>query len=107
MTFAGPHARRTDPLTSHEAAESIDVTAQGFKVLRQYSWRDLLDYDAYRLAGFPQYACNGQRCSDLRHAGFIERTGERAQTPTGRFGYICRITPAGREYLRDKELDYL
>jgi hypothetical protein len=43
----------------------------------------------------------------LRHAGYIERTGKRGLTPTGRAGYVCRITPAGLAYLRIKEVDFL
>ena len=107
MSFSYPHARRSDPPTSREAVDSINVTAQAVTVLFQYRKRDLIDYDAYRLAGFPEYARNGQRCSDLRHAGYIERTGKRGLTPTGRAGYVCRITPAGLAYLRLKEVDFL
>ena len=104
MSFSYPHARRSDPPTSHEAVESINVTAQAHTVLLQYRGRDLIDYDAYRLAGFPEYARNGQRCSDLRHAGYIERTGKRGLTPTGRSGYVCRITSTGLNYLRVQAL---
>lgn len=108
MSFGYPHARTSDPPTSHEAVESLDVTAQALRILHEYRrGRDLLDYDAYRLAGFPPHARDGQRCSDLRHAGYIERTGGRAMTPSGRSGYLCRITPAGLGYLRIKELEAL
>jgi hypothetical protein len=98
--FSYAHARASDPATSHEAAESIDITKQAKLILRSY--RDgsaLLDVDAYRRAGFPPHACDGQRCSDLRTAGFIERTGARAQTPSGKSGYLCRITARGLAYL--------
>jgi hypothetical protein len=98
--FNIPHARATDPDTSHEAAAAINVTAQALRILRSYEDGDaLLDHDAYRLAGFPPNARDGQRCSDLRNANFIERTGERATTPSGRRGYLCRITAAGHDYL--------
>jgi hypothetical protein len=99
--FRAPsHARRSDPSTSHEAAASINISYQALRILRSYKdGQALLDYEAYRLAGFPPNARDGQRCSDLRHAEFIERTGERALTPSGKSGYLCRITKAGLEYL--------
>jgi hypothetical protein len=96
----GYHARRSDPDTSHEAAASIDVTQQARRILRSYrDGQAILDIDAYRRAGFPPHACDGQRCSDLRQLGMIERTGERGTTPSGKSGYLCRITRAGLAYL--------
>jgi hypothetical protein len=95
-----PHARRSDPDTSHEAVASINITEQALIILRSYGdGRPLLDIDAYRRAGFPPHACDGQRCSDLRRAGFIKRTGERATTPSGKSGYLCQITQSGLVYL--------
>lgn len=100
FTHAHTHARSRDPATSHEAAASVDITAQALRVLRAYLCdRPLLDHDAYRLAGFTENRFCHQRCSDLRQAGYIERTGERGRTPSGKSGYLCRITPAGRKYL--------
>lgn len=97
--FSYAHVRAGDPVTSHEAVPT-NITAQALCILRAYLCdRALLDYDAYCLAGFPPNARDGQRCSDLRQAGFIKRTGARAQTPSGKSGYLCRITPAGRNYL--------
>lgn len=96
--FSYAHARAGDPSTSHEAVPA-DITTQATGVLRVYaSGRPLLDHDAYRLAGFPPNV-SARRCSDLRTAGLIERTGERGTTPSGKSGYLCRITPAGRNYL--------
>ncbi len=98
--FDYPHARASDPATSHEAIERINITAQALCILQAYQCDEpLLDYDAYRLAGFPPNARDGQRCSDLRQAEFIERTGKRAQTPSGKSGHLCRITTSGRNYL--------
>jgi hypothetical protein len=98
--FSSRHARASDPATSHESAASVSASAQGLRVLRSYLCdRALLDHDAYRLAGFTENRFCHQRCSDLRDAKFIERTGERGRTPSGKSGYLCRITPAGRKYL--------
>jgi hypothetical protein len=95
------HARSTDPDTSH-AAVPTNLTAQALKVLSSYyfSVEPLLDYDAYRMAGFGPNARDGQRCSDLRRTGMIERTGQKARTPSNKWGYLCVITRAGISYFR-------
>jgi hypothetical protein len=69
-------------------------------VLRSYKHHiPLIDHDAYSLAGFPGGRTSHQRCSDLRDAGLIERTGERGTTPSGKGAYKCAITAKGMEYL--------
>jgi hypothetical protein len=104
MSFNYPHARASDPATSHEAVP-INITEQAFLILLAYSRsRPLLDHDAYRMAGFGPNARDGQRCSDLRRAGLIERTGKRALTPSGKPGHLCRITVAGHNYLKNANL---
>jgi hypothetical protein len=99
-----PHARNTDPDTSHEAVPSARViSAQMLLVLRVYAEAGneaITDHEAYHRAGLV-VEMNGarQRCTDLRHAGFIERTGDRGRTPSGKTGYLCSITQAGRDHL--------
>ena len=80
---------------------SIDITAQALRVLRAYHETDraLLDHDAYRLVGLGVNRLCHQRCSDLRTKGLIARTGDRARTPSGKSGYLCRITTTGRRFL--------
>jgi hypothetical protein len=93
--------QRNAPDTSLAAAASVNVTASALKVLRVYGRLDrpLLDFDAYKHA-FERLASGiGARCHDLRKNGFIERTGEKAKTPSGRSGYLCVITEKGRRYL--------
>lgn len=103
--FDYAHARASDPPTSHEAVPT-NITAQALRVLRAYACdRPLTDHDAYLLAGFPPNARDGQRCSDLRVTGLIERTGERGRTPSGKSGYLCRITLAGWNYLKREKSD--
>jgi len=93
------HARSSDPATSHEAVADINITRQCFLILRSYRTGQLLtDHEAYRLAGFPSTLAR-QRCSDLRAKGLIERTNERGTTPSGKAGYLCRITKAGLDFL--------
>jgi hypothetical protein len=97
-----PHARASDPDTSHEAVAEINITGQARVILESYRDVDsLLDVDAYRLAGFPPHACDGQRCSDLRRTGLIARTGDKAVTPSGKKAHLCRITARGAAYLEE------
>jgi hypothetical protein len=101
---ARTHSRTSDPQTSHDAAEAINITRQARRILSSYkSGLALLDVQAYQRAGFAPHACDGQRCSDLRTAGLIERTGAKAITPSGKYGYLCRITDLGQKYLRARE----
>ena len=100
---ARTHSRTSDPQTSRDAAEAVNITRQAKVILSAYkTGLSLLDVDAYRRAGFAPHACDGQRCSDLRSAGLIERTGAKALTPSGKYGYLCRITEQGLEYLRTR-----
>ena len=96
------HARSTDPLTSHEAVPD-NIKAQALAVLKSYrNGKPMTDHEAYMLAGFdPRLA--RQRCSDLRHYKFIERTGDRGPTPFGKSGDLCRITDAGLACLASVE----
>ncbi len=101
-----PHARTGDPATSHEAVPSPRaMSAQMIRVLRGY--RDGVartDHDAYRMVGM-DVDMNGarQRCTDLRHAGYIEWTGGRGETPSGKSGNLSRITTEGIEFLETLE----
>jgi hypothetical protein len=95
------HARRYDPDTSRDTARRIRILSQAVTVLRAYAitGRELIDHDAYRLAGFPGGRTSHQRCSDLRDWGFIERVGKRGLTPSGHSAHLCRITELGVRYL--------
>jgi hypothetical protein len=95
------HARRYDPDTSHATARRIKMTSQAARVLRVYATtgRELIDHDAYRLAGFPAGRTSHQRCSDLRYWGFIDRTGNRGMTPSGNGAYLCKITELGIRFV--------
>jgi hypothetical protein len=101
---SSPHARRGDPATSHEAVPK-NLPAQALRVLRGYRSGDaILDHDAYRRIGLAHSGWTHQRCSDLRKRGLIERVEVdgvylRGKTPSGKAGYLCRITKAGRDYL--------
>lgn len=94
------HARAADPATSREAAQRVNITEQAARILDAYRAGPVIDEAAYARARFPPEARDGQRCSDLRQAGLIARTGERAKTSSGRKAYVCALTEAGREALR-------
>lgn len=96
--YGNIHARSTDPATSHDAVPD-NISAQAWRVLHAYKFgRALTDHDAYRLVGLPDKLAR-QRCSDLRRWKMIERTGERGRTPSGKSGYLCKITAHGTRWL--------
>ena len=98
--FEGP--RRHEPDSEKDTARRIDLWTQYVRVLRAYATgRELVDHDAYRLAGFPAGRTSHQRCSDLRTLGLIERTGDRGRTPSGHSGFLCRITERGTRFLAE------
>ena len=96
-----PHARRSDPNTSHLAAASVRMTAQCIQILKVYATTQypITDHNAYQLAGFDPKDHARQRCSDLRQKGLIVRTGDCGITPSGKSAKKCQITDAGREWL--------
>lgn len=78
------------------------IRSQTLRVLRAYSANhELIDHDAYRLAGFDAGRTSFQRCADLRILGWIARTGGRGRTPSGHSAWLSRITPLGMQVLLD------
>lgn len=93
-SMGGWHSRLGDPDTSRDAVPK-NLTKQALKVLRAYaSGRRLLDYEAYEMVGMVGH----QRCSDLRHLGYIERVGKKLM-PSKKTGYTCKITARGLAFL--------
>jgi hypothetical protein len=94
-----PHARATDPSTSHAAdrANRPKRESQAVKLLRAYAeWGAMTDEEAARKAGI---VGGWKRCSDLRNAKAIVATGELRQTSMGVQAQVCVITGLGREML--------
>ena len=92
-------ARRTDPDTSHEAAERLSTRkSQCEKLLRTYanSPRPLTDEEAGSLTSLVHA---WKRCSDLRGRGFITPVAKRLSAITGRMVQVCAITVDGRREL--------
>ena len=98
------HARRTDPETSHAAAESLDPTrlrrSQEFVlgVLRAYP-AGLTDEELREAVDRTGYAISDSglrtRRSELVRLGLVEDSGERATTLAGRQTIVWAATSKG------------
>jgi hypothetical protein len=96
-------SRRTDPLTSHMAAEAIAIPArsQRARILIAFSRvEDATDDYAAQVAGISLLSCYWKRCSELREDGFIRPTGEVRPGWSGQDRIVCRITDKGLAVLR-------
>lgn len=91
-------ARRDDPSTSHKAARVAQFNSgtQKYQLLVAYarSTDGLTDEQA---AGASNLLHVGywKRCSELRNAGYITRTGETRVASSGAAQDVCCITEAG------------
>lgn len=92
-----PHARTTDPLTSHLAALSvanIEATKLVIKFLLMSPKTDQELIDEYmtgaQLGKWPKASESGIRTrrSELVEAGEVEATGEKRKTESGRFANV-------------------
>jgi hypothetical protein len=85
-------ARRTDPWTSHAAAESMVTPArtQREALLAAYAANPLglTDEEACTIAGIPG---GWKRCSELRKLGRIIATPYTRLGSSGRHGIVCAI----------------
>lgn len=100
--FDIPLARATDPETSQRGAADVRIRSlsQKHRLLGEYlaAGNDgLTDDQAGRYSGLSDNPRCGywKRCSELRAAGLIERTGRVGKSDTGNDADICCITMAG------------
>jgi hypothetical protein len=102
--FSGPGSRRTDPETSHQAADRHPA-------LRRTDRRDALiahadhpagltDYELADLIGRQQNSA-GKRRGELRDLGLIEQTDKRRPAPSGSPAIVWRITQSGLDARAD------
>lgn len=97
--FAHTHARRTDPVTSHEAAAQIDAKTQlvRYEAAFKYAYANsegLTAEEAAYAAGFNTDGGNHtKRVSDLKNAGIIERTWEYRRGSSGRRQIVWMWVP--------------
>lgn len=103
MTFDDlPLFRITDPDTSREGAKQVNPRrgSQQHTLLLAYAHsaqEGLTDEQAGDVTGLARKpkCCYWKRCSELRHAGLIQDTGERRDSSAGSPQMVCAITPAG------------
>jgi hypothetical protein len=101
----GRFARRSDPETSHEAAQGALASwnAQAMQILPAFADAELNAYEAAMKADvLNRFVCWWHRVSDLKKLGFIEPTGAKRNGPTNRQQMVLRITPLGLAALAGK-----
>jgi hypothetical protein len=93
-------ARRTDPITSHEAAESVDnITATQSYVLRCLK-RPRVDvelvnaYRAYKTAPRASESGIRSRKAELVDRGLVVDTGRRVRLDSGRYAIVWGLASA-------------
>lgn len=105
-------SRRTDPGTSHAAAESIAVTGDNQRGLLLKAFRamagdtpddpGLTDEEAAnRAVGVTLWSEYAKRCSELRDAGLIAPTGMTRKGDSGRQRIVSAITDLGVQTLKN------
>lgn len=98
-------SRTSDPATSKAAARAVKMRAgsQKMLLLREYAEAGevgLIDESAARRARL-DHTGYWKRCSELRSAGLIERTGITRTAQSGMEQEVCIITPIGHSALED------
>jgi len=95
--------RKSDPATSHHAAEDNRPRrmTQATRLLLAYAdgWA-LSDEEAVKKAGLATAGSPWKRCSDLRKAGYIQPTGELVLTAHGSKAQVCIVTEKGVQEIR-------
>jgi predicted Rossmann fold nucleotide-binding protein DprA/Smf involved in DNA uptake len=92
MAYAAPaRARRTDPVTSHEAAKRAPVAGHCAKVLEALGAGPAGQTEIARRAGLTVAAVS-KRLPELRRAGLVERTGREVECGESEY----RVSAASR-----------
>lgn len=98
-----PAARKTDPLTSHQAAEraSKHADTDRDRVLQVHAKHPhgLTDFQLAEIMGSQQTSC-GKRRHDLVMRGYIRATRLRRPAPSGSPSIVWIITPLGLDAAR-------
>lgn len=94
-------ARRDDPSTSKEAAQSLGHTAATMRanLLSAFGRGSWTAEEAATQAGYTAEDGSWKRVSDLKSAGFIAPTGAKRLGSKGKYKDVLAITQAGREEL--------
>ena len=92
-------ARRSDPETSHRAAENAAMRSGSHKALLLiaygYAENGYTDEEAASVAGLSHIGF-WKRCSDLRNLGFIIPNGLERRVSSGLMAQVCEITLEGK-----------
>jgi hypothetical protein len=98
-----PLFRNDDPETSKQGGRDVTPRrgSQQALLLAVYRNRQLTDEEAGYLSGLAlrPKCCYWKRCSELRHKGLIEWTGETRDSTAGSAMKVCTLTQAGAELL--------
>lgn len=97
----GPHARDTDPHTSHAAAHHLsDKTTIMRAMLAEFA-RYQHGLTAEWVCGLTDHLNGGwKRVSDLKRLGYVKPTGKTVTGSSGRQQQLLAITEEGRAALR-------
>lgn len=93
LRFGEPVARKTDPDTSHLAAEDAKRNAHTLRarclaVLKAHP-EGLTDFALAEIVGSQQTSA-GKRRGELVKAGLVEDSGEKRKAPSGSFAIVWR-----------------
>jgi len=99
-----PHARTTDPATSHHAAATLSDkhTMRRTLLLVFASHGQLSSEQACQLAGYGPQDGAWKRVSDLKVAGLVRPTGDTTVSSVGRTVDLLEITEEGRAVLNPR-----
>lgn len=95
-----PFARRTDPSTSHEAAESVENLTATQKYVLEALVRPRTDLELVEAYGYlklaPRASESGirSRRAELVRSGLVVDSGERKKLPSGRRAIVWRRAEA-------------
>jgi hypothetical protein len=108
--FSEPLARRTDPVTSHEAAHRASFRASAHRVMAMealFKHGSLTDFELADVTGLQQTSI-GKRRKDCQDAGFIDRLKDKEgltvkrKTPSGSNAIVWNLTKEGMEWLESQ-----
>ena len=99
--FEEPCARRTDPVTAHDAAARVSPNGTRARALLALNAcaHGLTDFELAERTGVGQTSI-GKRRLELLRAGLVEGTDERRPSPSGTPALVWRITTAGAQEAR-------
>jgi len=108
--FSEPVARRSDPVTSHEAAHKASFSASAHRVMAMevlLKHGPKTDFELADITGLQQTSI-GKRRKDCQDAGFIDRLKDqdgltvKRKTPSGSNAIVWTLTKEGLAWLESQ-----